>query len=115
MLNHSPLLATIAVGLVAAFVLGYIGQRARMSPIVGYMAAGLLIGPFTPGFVGDVGLANQLSEIGVILLMFGVGLHFSVRELLAVKRRTGGDIADGQSAVAGELFGQAAFTGTSAA
>lgn len=86
MLNHSPLLATIAVGLVAAFVLGYIGQRARMSPIVGYMAAGLLIGPFTPGFVGDGGLANQLSEIGVILLMFGVGLHFSVRELLAVKR-----------------------------
>lgn len=86
MLHHSPLLSTIAVGLVAAFLLGYLGQRMRLSPIIGYLVAGLLIGPYTPGFVGDVDLANQLSEIGVILLMFGVGLHFSLRELLDVRR-----------------------------
>lgn len=77
---------TMGVGLVAAFVLGYLAQRLRMSPIVGYLAAGIAIGPFTPGFVGDVELAAQLSEIGVILLMFGVGLHFSLGDLLAVKR-----------------------------
>jgi CPA2 family monovalent cation:H+ antiporter-2 len=86
MVHHTPLLSTIAVGLVAAFAFGYLGQRVKLSPIVGYLVAGMLIGPFTPGFVGDVDLANQLSEIGVILLMFGVGLHFSLRELLAVRR-----------------------------
>ncbi|WP_062460965.1 YbaL family putative K(+) efflux transporter [Demequina soli] len=86
MLHHAPLITTIAVGLVAAFALGLIAQRLRLSPIVGYLAAGLLIGPHSPGFVGDVDLAQQLSEIGVILLMFGVGLHFSFKELLAVRR-----------------------------
>ncbi|WP_062297548.1 YbaL family putative K(+) efflux transporter [Demequina maris] len=86
MLHHAPLITTIAVGLVAAFILGFLAQKARLSPIVGYLAAGLLIGPYTPGYVGDVDLATQLSEIGVILLMFGVGLHFSFKELLAVRR-----------------------------
>ncbi|WP_062520119.1 YbaL family putative K(+) efflux transporter [Demequina silvatica] len=86
MLHHAPLIEMIAVGLVAAFILGFAAQKLRLSPIVGYLAAGLLIGPYTPGFVGDVDLATQLSEIGVILLMFGVGLHFSFKELLAVRR-----------------------------
>ncbi|MDN4483150.1 YbaL family putative K(+) efflux transporter [Demequina lignilytica] len=86
MLHHAPLITTIAVGLVGAFILGFIAQKLRLSPIVGYLAAGLLIGPHTPGYVGDVELATQLSEIGVILLMFGVGLHFSFRELLAVRK-----------------------------
>jgi len=86
MLHHAPLLTTMAVGLVAAFILGLIAQRLRMSPIVGYLAAGLMIGPYTPGFVGDAEIAVELSEIGVILLMFGVGLHFSFKDLLAVRR-----------------------------
>ena len=86
MIHHAPLISTIAVGLVAAFVLGLLAQRLRLSPIVGYLAAGIVIGPYSPGFVGDVDLATQLSEIGVILLMFGVGLHFSFKELLAVRR-----------------------------
>ncbi|WP_084106695.1 YbaL family putative K(+) efflux transporter [Demequina sp. NBRC 110056] len=86
MLHHAPLLTTMAVGLVAAFILGLVAQRLRMSPIVGYLAAGLLIGPYTPGFVGDSDIALELSEIGVILLMFGVGLHFSFKDLLAVRK-----------------------------
>ncbi|WP_062069115.1 YbaL family putative K(+) efflux transporter [Demequina sediminicola] len=86
MLDHAPLLTTMAVGLVMAFILGFIAQRLKMSPIVGYLAAGLVIGPFTPGFVGDTEVAYELSEIGVILLMFGVGLHFSMKDLLAVKK-----------------------------
>ncbi|WP_430867267.1 YbaL family putative K(+) efflux transporter [Demequina aurantiaca] len=85
MLHHAPLLTTIAAALVSAFILGLIAQKLRLSPIVGYLAAGLVIGPFTPGFVGDPDIAMQLSEIGVILLMFGVGLHFSFKELLAVR------------------------------
>ncbi len=76
----------MAVGLVFAFALGFLAQKLRLSPIVGYLAAGLLIGPFTPGFVGDTDVAYELSEIGVILLMFGVGLHFSIKDLLAVKK-----------------------------
>jgi CPA2 family monovalent cation:H+ antiporter-2 len=86
MLAHAPLLSTIAVGLVAAFIFGFIAQKLRLSPIVGYLVAGVLIGPYTPGFVGDVEIGKELSEIGVVLLMFGVGLHFSVKELLAVRR-----------------------------
>jgi CPA2 family monovalent cation:H+ antiporter-2 len=86
MLHHAPLLTTMAVGLVAAFILGMVAQKLRLSPVVGYLAAGLIIGPYTPGFVGDTEIAIELSEIGVILLMFGVGLHFSFRDLLAVKR-----------------------------
>ena len=75
--HHTPLISTIVVGLVMAFALGAIAHRFRLSPIIGYLLAGVLAGPFTPGYVADQGLANQLAEIGVILLMFGVGLHFS--------------------------------------
>jgi len=83
---HHALIATIAAGIGLAFVLGLIATRLRMPPLVGYLAAGVVIGPFTPGFVADSDLANQLSEIGVILLMFGVGIHFSLADLLAVRR-----------------------------
>jgi len=83
--HHMPLISTIVVGLVLAFVFGAIAQRLRVSPLVGYLLAGVLVGPFTPGYVADQGLANQLAEIGVILLMFGVGLHFSLKDLLSVK------------------------------
>lgn len=80
-----PLITTIVGGLVLAFIFGSIAYRFGMPPLVGYLVAGIAIGPFTPGFVGDVNLAQQLAEIGVILLMFGVGLHFSLKDLLAVK------------------------------
>ncbi|HQR29704.1 MAG TPA: YbaL family putative K(+) efflux transporter [Anaeromyxobacteraceae bacterium] len=80
------LIATIAAGFGLAMVFGYVAVRLRMPPLVGYLLAGVLIGPATPGFVADVGLAQQLAEIGVMLLMFGVGLHFSLADLLAVKR-----------------------------
>ncbi len=76
------LLTTIAIGLLAAFVAGYVARRIGLPPIVGYLVAGMAIGPFTPGFVADVGVATELAEVGVILLMFGVGLHFSLRDLL---------------------------------
>src|SRR5918997_197011 len=79
------LITTIALSLGAALILGLVAKRLGLSPIVGYLIAGILIGPHTPGFVGDMGLASQLAEIGVILLMFGVGLHFSLRDLLAVR------------------------------
>ncbi|MCP8940904.1 Kef family K(+) transporter [Alsobacter sp. SYSU M60028] len=82
---HHSLIATIVAGIGLAFVFGAIANRLRLSPLVGYLLAGVLIGPFTPGYVADQGLANQLAEIGVILLMFGVGLHFSLSELLAVR------------------------------
>lgn len=84
--HDTPLLAMIVFGLVAAFVLGTLAQRLRLSPLIGYLLAGIAIGPFTPGFVGDVSLAMELAELGVILLMFGVGLHFSLRDLLAVRK-----------------------------
>ncbi|SCY78975.1 YbaL family putative K(+) efflux transporter [Microvirga guangxiensis] len=83
--HHMPLISTIVVGLVLAFVFGAAAQRLRVSPLVGYLLAGVLVGPFTPGYVADQGIANQLAEIGVILLMFGVGLHFSLKDLLSVK------------------------------
>jgi CPA2 family monovalent cation:H+ antiporter-2 len=83
--HHTPLIATIVAGLVMAFILGTIANRLRISPLVGYLAAGVLVGPFTPGFVAHQGLALELAEIGVILLMFGVGMHFSLRDLLSVR------------------------------
>ena len=83
--HHTPLISTIVVGLVLAFVFGALAHRLRLSPLVGYLLAGVLVGPFTPGYVADQGLANQLAEIGVILLMFGVGLHFSMKDLLSVR------------------------------
>jgi CPA2 family monovalent cation:H+ antiporter-2 len=83
--HHTPLITTIVVGLGLAFLFGTLANRLRLSPLVGYLVAGVLIGPFTPGYVADQGLALQLAEIGVILLMFGVGLHFSLSDLLSVR------------------------------
>ena len=82
---HTPLIATIVAALALAFVLGAVANRLRISPLVGYLLAGVVVGPYTPGFVADQGLATQLAEIGVILLMFGVGMRFSLHELLSVK------------------------------
>jgi CPA2 family monovalent cation:H+ antiporter-2 len=83
--HHTPLIAAIVSAIVLAFVLGAVAQRLRISPLVGYLLAGVVVGPFTPGFVADQSLISELAEIGVILLMFGVGLHFSLKDLLAVK------------------------------
>jgi CPA2 family monovalent cation:H+ antiporter-2 len=84
-MHHTPLVSTIVVGLVLAFAFGAIAHRLKASPLVGYLLAGIVIGPFTPGFVADQTIANELSEIGIILLMFGVGLQFSLHELLSVR------------------------------
>lgn len=84
-MHHTSLIAILVAGFVLAFIFGALAQRLRLSPLVGYLLAGVVAGPFTPGFVGDQTLAPQLAEIGVILLMFGVGLHFSMRDLLDVK------------------------------
>lgn len=84
-MHHTSLIAILVAGFVLAFLFGSLAQRLRLSPLVGYLLAGVVAGPFTPGFVGDQTLAPQLAEIGVILLMFGVGLHFSMRDLLDVK------------------------------
>ena len=83
--QHTSLIATLVAGICLAFVFGAAAHRIKLSPLVGYLLAGVLIGPFTPGYVADQTLASQLAEIGVILLMFGVGLHFSLAELLAVR------------------------------
>ena len=83
--HDTDLINIIAVGLALAFVLGALAHKLRFSPLVGYLIAGIFVGPFTPGFVADQELANQLSELGVMLLMFGVGLHFSLEDLLEVK------------------------------
>jgi CPA2 family monovalent cation:H+ antiporter-2 len=80
------LISTLAVGFGLALLLGFVAERLRLPALVGYLLAGIVIGPSTPGFVADVGIAAQLAEIGVMLLMFGVGLHFSVDDLLAVRR-----------------------------
>ena len=85
-MHEAGLILTLAGGLAAALVCGYATHRIGLSPIVGYLAAGLLVGPYTPGFVADTSMATQLAEIGVILLMFGVGLQFHLDELLAVRR-----------------------------
>ena len=79
------LILTLTGGLGAALVLGFVTQKLRLSPLVGYLLAGILVGPHSPGFVADAGLASQLAEIGIILLMFGVGLHFHLKDLLAVR------------------------------
>jgi CPA2 family monovalent cation:H+ antiporter-2 len=84
-LHGTPLISTLVIGLTAAFIGGLVASRMRLSPIVGYLLAGVLIGPFTPGFVANAGIARELSEIGIVLLMFGVGLHFSLKDLLDVK------------------------------
>jgi hypothetical protein len=84
-MHEIPLITTIALALSAALFFGLLVRRLGLSPIVGYLIAGVLIGPYTPGVVGDAKIASQLAEIGVILLMFGVGLHFSLKDLLAVR------------------------------
>ena len=84
--HATELIATIVMGLVMAFAGGFVAIKLRLPPLVGYLLAGVAVGPFTPGFVGDQELANQLAEIGVILLMFGVGLHFSIKDLMAVRK-----------------------------
>ena len=83
--HETALISTIAVCLALAFVGGYVAFRLKLPPLVGYLLAGIVVGPFTPGFVADTKLAPELAEIGVILLMFGVGMHFSVRDLFAVR------------------------------
>ncbi len=85
MTHETSLIAAIVAGIVLAFLLGALAHRLRISPLVGYLLAGVVVGPFTPGFVADQLLVNQLAEIGVILLMFGVGLHFSLKDLLSVR------------------------------
>lgn len=84
-MNHvTPLISTIVIGIGLAFILGTIAARFRVSPLIGYLVAGILVGPHSPGFVADQAFASQLAEIGVILLMFGVGLHFSWKDLMSV-------------------------------
>ena len=113
--HHTPLISTIVVGLSLAFLLGTVAQRLRFSPLVGYLLAGVAVGPATPGFVADQALANELAEIGVILLMFGVGLHFSLKDLWTV-RAIAIPGALGQMAVATLLgMGLAALMGWSIA
>ena len=85
MAHSAPLISTLVFGLVLAFGFGLVAQLFKLPPLIGYLLAGIAIGPFTPGFVADQGVANQLAEIGVILLMFGVGLHFSLDDLLSVR------------------------------
>jgi CPA2 family monovalent cation:H+ antiporter-2 len=84
--HNVPLIATLSVAFMLALVLGTLAVRLKLPALVGYLLAGIVIGPFTPGYVADTKLAAELAEIGVMLLMFGVGLHFSLDDLLAVKR-----------------------------
>ncbi|CAG0995741.1 Putative cation/proton antiporter YbaL [Methylophilaceae bacterium] len=84
--HNITLITTIAAGFGLALVLGFVAERIRLPALIGYLLAGIVLGPSTPGFVADIGIASQLSEIGVMLLMFGVGLHFSLEDLLSVKR-----------------------------
>lgn len=85
-MHDLPLVTTIAVGLSLAFLCGLVAVKLRMPPIVGYLLAGIIIGPYTPGYIADLEIAEELSEIGIVLLMFGVGLHFSVKDLMEVRR-----------------------------
>jgi CPA2 family monovalent cation:H+ antiporter-2 len=85
MAHQTPLISTIVVGLTLALLLGAVAQRLRLSPLIGYLLAGVVVGPYTPGIVADQAIANELAEIGVILLMFGVGLHFSIKDLWEVR------------------------------
>jgi CPA2 family monovalent cation:H+ antiporter-2 len=102
------LVLTVSVSLAAALVLGYVTQRIGLSPLVGYLLAGILVGPNTPGFIANREIASQLAEIGIVLLMFGVGLHFDPKELLAL-RKSALPGALGQSAVATALGAAAAL------
>src|SRR5262245_39765214 len=84
-MHDITLIKTIALGLAGALLFGLLAKRLNLSPIVGYLVAGIVVGPHTPGVMADPKLASQLAEIGVILLMFGVGLHFHLSDLLAVR------------------------------
>lgn len=84
--HADSLILTLVGGFVLAFVFGMLANRLKLSPLVGYLVAGVVVGPFTPGYVADTELAPQLAEIGVILLMFGVGLHFSPKDLMQVRK-----------------------------
>src|SRR4029078_9705574 len=84
--HYPPLITTIVVALVLAFILGVLAQRLRFSPLVGYLVAGILLSPFTSRYVAGQCIAHDLAEVGVVVLMFGVGLHFSVEDLLSVGR-----------------------------
>lgn len=83
--HATPLISTIVGGLVLAFILGALANRLKLPPLIGYLCAGIVVGPYTPGYTADQALAPELAELGVILLMFGVGLHFSLKDLMAVK------------------------------
>lgn len=85
-MHHTPLIVMLVGGFCLAFVFGMLANRLRLSPLFGYLVAGIVVGPFTPGLIADSGIAQQLSEIGVILLMFGVGLHFSIGDLWSVRK-----------------------------
>src|SRR5262245_42829359 len=109
---HSiDLILTLTGGLGAALLFGFVTYRLGLSPIVGYLVAGLLVGPYTPGFVADRHMAEQLAEVGIILLMFGVGLQFHIEELVSVwKIAVPGAVAQSAAATAlgyalGQLFG----------
>ncbi|MCK6461061.1 MAG: cation:proton antiporter, partial [Planctomycetes bacterium] len=80
------LIVTLAAGLAAALAFGFLTEKLRLSPILGYLLAGVAVGPHTPGFIADAAITAQLAEVGVVLLMFGVGLHFRLADLFAVKR-----------------------------
>src|SRR5678816_418566 len=84
-MHESALLLTLTLSLGAALALGFVTQRLHLSPIVGYLLAGLIVGPYTPGFVADRSMASEFAEIGIILMMFGVGLHFHLKDLMAVR------------------------------
>ena len=85
-MHHTSLIVMLVGGICLAYVFGMLANRLRLSPLIGYLVAGIVVGPFTPGLVADSGIAQQLSEIGVILLMFGVGLHFSIGDLWSVRK-----------------------------
>jgi CPA2 family monovalent cation:H+ antiporter-2 len=84
-MQHNALITTLVAAIVLAFVFGFVAQRLRLSPIVGYLVAGVAVGPYTPGFEADIDLALQLSEVGIILLMFGVGLKISIEDIWSVR------------------------------
>jgi len=107
--HNISLITTIASAFGLALIFGFIAERIKLPALVGYLMAGIILGPATPGYVADVGIASQLSEIGVMLLMFGVGLHFSIKDLLAVKRIAvpGAIVQMGLATVLGTILAQA--------
>ncbi|HOK48238.1 MAG TPA: cation:proton antiporter, partial [Bryobacteraceae bacterium] len=85
-MHNVELILTLGAGFAVALISGFVALRLKLPAIVGYLVAGLILGPHTPGFVANRGIAEQLAEVGVILLMFGVGMHFHLKDLLAVRR-----------------------------